>query len=421
MFSQLPMYQRVGKSAFKKDLKNIRKLCKAIGNPQKQFTSIHIAGTNGKGSTAHQLAAVLQKASYKVGLYTSPHYVDFRERIKINGSYILENEVVAFVHDHHELMESITPSFFEITVAMAFDHFHRHEVDFAIVETGLGGRLDSTNILKPILSIITNVSFDHQNMLGDTIEKIANEKAGIIKKDTPIVLGEDDPSYANVIKRKAEKMQAPLTIASKNFTIKLLKERSFKQHIEVKRKGRSYMALEIPKKGNYQWKNIISVLESVAILKSHHKIKIPKTALIEGFENYPKLTSFIGRWEVVSKKPLIILDSAHNIAGIKEAMDAIAQTKYDKLHIIMGFVKDKELKDLLSQFPTKASYYFSQAKIPRALAADVLQKKALVYQLKGRSYKNVKNAMKAATKKAGPKDMIFGIGSIFLIGELLQK
>lgn len=421
MFSQLPMYQRVGKSAFKKDLKNIRKLCKAIGNPQNQFASIHIAGTNGKGSTAHQLAAVLQKASYKVGLYTSPHYVDFRERIKINGACMSENEVVAFVHDYHELMQSITPSFFEITVAMAFDHFHRHEVDFAIVETGLGGRLDSTNILKPILSIITNVSFDHQNMLGDTIEKIAVEKAGIIKKDTPIVLGEYDHSYAKIMEQKAAQMNAPISMASKNFRITLNKEHSFKQQINIKRKGRSYLELNIPKKGNYQWKNMITVLQSVAILKSYHKITIPKIALKEGLENYPKLTSFIGRWEVVSKKPLTILDSAHNIAGIKEALIATAQIKFDKLHIIMGFVKDKELKDVLSQFPQSASYYFSQAKIPRALEADVLKEEASDHDLKGRSYKKVKNALKAAEKKASSKDLILVIGSIFLIGELLQK
>lgn len=413
------MYQRVGKSAFKKDLKNIKKLCKAIGNPQNQFASIHIAGTNGKGSTAHQLAAVLQAASFKVGLYTSPHYVDFRERIKINGSFITEKEVVAFVHNHRELMETIRPSFFEITVAMAFDHFQRNVVDFAIIETGLGGRLDSTNILKPLLSIVTNVSFDHQNMLGDTIEKIAKEKAGIIKKDTPIVLGEYDHSYAKVIETKAIKMQAPLSIASNNFQVALHSETPFKQHIVVRKKGRKYLELQIPKKGNYQWKNIVTVLQSVAILKSHHTIKIAKKAIIAGLEDYSKLSNFIGRWEVISKKPLIVLDSAHNIAGIKEAMNAVSQTKYDRLHIVMGFVKDKELRDLLVLFPKEAKYYFSQAKIPRALDADSLKNKAAEFNLNGRSYKHAKNALNAATKKAGPKDFILTIGSIFLIGELL--
>ena len=420
MFSQLPMYQRVGKSAFKKDLTNIKKLCKGIANPEKSFSSIHIAGTNGKGSTAHQLAAVLQCAGFKVGLYSSPHYIDFRERIKIDGVFISEKEVIDFIHSNDRLIDDIKPSFFEITVAMAFDHFSKREVDFAIVETGLGGRLDSTNVLLPILSIITNVSLDHQNMLGNTISKIAKEKAGIIKKEVPVVLGEYNESYTEIMKRKAEKNNAAIHIASKNFKLSLIKTHRNYQHCQIKRKGRDYLELKIPSKGKYQWKNLLTALQSIAVLQRHSKVKIPKKAILNGIENYPKLTKFMGRWELIAKNPFIILDSAHNIAGIKEALKGVGDIKHDKLHIVMGFVKDKEINPLLALFPKSASYYFTRAKIPRAMDEVILMKQASELGLKGRPYKRSVNALKAAKRKAGKADAILIIGSIFLIGEYLS-
>lgn len=414
------MYQRVGKSAFKKDLTNILALMDQLGNPHQRFSSIHIAGTNGKGSTTHLLGAILQKHGLKVGLYTSPHYRDFRERIKINGSLIPEKAVMDFVEQNQIKWRSIQPSFFEITVALAFHHFAKEKVDIAIVETGLGGRLDSTNILQPILSIITNISFDHQQFLGNTLELIAGEKAGIIKKETPIVIGETQEQTKPVFEKVALQKNAPIVFADQHIKAKVIDENFEYSTYDVYQQDQlMYATLEVNLFGNYQKYNLQTTLQAIELLKLHFSIS---TDLIySALKHLKQLTNFLGRWQLLGLKPTIIADSAHNEKGLKLLNQQLAHLKNSKskLHIVLGMVNDKDPQKLLSAFPKDASYYFAKANIPRGLDAEILRKKALDLHLIGNSYSSVTKALEAAQKIAQEEDIIFVGGSVFVVAEVL--
>ena len=394
LFSRLPMYQREGKSAYKADIGNIVAASEKIGNPHEKFKSIHVAGTNGKGSVSHMLASILQESSYKVGLYTSPHLTDFRERIKINGEMISESEVVRFVLKNKVSFEKIDLSFFEFTVAMAFDYFAKEKVDIAIIEVGLGGRLDSTNIIEPELAIITNISLDHTNLLGNTIEKIAKEKAGITKENTPIIIGRKQKETTEIFRKIAKEKQAKLIYASANNKYKTdLKE-------------------------NYQKENISTTLTAITQLQAM-KWNISEDNIKNGIGNTLKNTTFMGRWQTLSVHPLIICDIGHNEDGIKQVTQQIAELHFNKLHFVFGVVKDKNIDAILSLMPKQAQYYFCQANIDRAMDAEELTKKARRPGLKGAAHTSVKQALETAKKNATKDDLIFVGGSAFVVAEVL--
>jgi dihydrofolate synthase/folylpolyglutamate synthase len=394
LFNRLPMYQRLGATAYKADIGNIITASQHLDNPHKKFKSIHVAGTNGKGSTSHLLASVLQEAGYKVGLYTSPHLKNFRERIKINGQMIGEKYVVNFVEENKVIFEKMELSFFEFTVAMAFDYFAKEKVDIAIIETGLGGRLDSTNIIHPELAIITNISLDHTNLLGNTIEKIAEEKAGIIKENTPIIIGRKQKETTEIFRKIAEEKQAKLIYASANNKYKTdLKE-------------------------NYQKENISTTLTAISELQAMNW-NISEDNIKNGVENILKNTAFMGRWQTLSEHPLIICDIGHNEEGIKQITQQIAELNFKKLHFVFGVVKDKNIETILSLLPEKAQYYFCQANIDRAMGVEELTKNAIKSGLKGASHSSVKQALENAKKNATKDDLIFVGGSTFVVAEVL--
>ena len=418
LFSRLPMFSRIGTAAFKKDLINIRRLCEFLGNPYTKFKSIHIAGTNGKGSVSHMLAAILQTAGYKTGLYTSPHLKDFRERIRINGEMVEESFIVAFTEKIKPLIEEIEPSFFEITVAMAFEYFAKNKVEIAVLETGLGGRFDSTNIITPELSVITNIGWDHMNILGDTLEKIAFEKAGIIKQNTPVVVGETLPKIENVFVRVAKEKNAPLSIASEKRQAIGWHWKKHELIVEVAEQNKTdhqLYRLDLP--GIYQTKNLITVLETCARLEEQGW-RIKEEHVKKGLQQTKKITDLHGRWEVIHPHPLIVLDVAHNEDGIQMLMEQVEVTDHDHLHIVLGIVKDKEPEKILPLFPKLANYYFTKANIPRAMNAEILKQKAGLFELRGEVYTDVNAAIKAAFAKAAKNDLILICGSVFLIGEI---
>ena len=420
MYRQLPMYQRVGSKAFKKDLGNIIALCNALENPQNKFKTIHIAGTNGKGSVAHMLASVFQQAGFKTGLYTSPHLKDFRERIKINGNRISKYRVTTFINNHKNIFQRVKPSFFEMTVAMAFDHFALNKVDIAIIETGLGGRLDSTNIIQPEISIITNVSIDHASMLGNTVKKIAKEKAGIIKENVPVVLGEYNKENFSIIQNASKKNNADLYLAAKTFTINNSEpnKNGSVQLIQIyNKKLKKKFNINLDLLGKYQALNVCTVMQALEVLKL--KFKLNDKHILTGLRNTSKNTGLLGRWQILNRKPLIILDAGHNEDAINKIMLQIKNTKYDKLHIVFGMVNDKLIDNILKLLPTTAIYYFCKANIERGLNADLLMKKAMKYQLEGNSYQSVKKALKAAKSNANNADLIFIGGSTFVCAEIL--
>jgi len=394
LFSRLPMYQREGKSAYKADIGNIVAASEKIGNPHEKFKSIHVAGTNGKGSVSHMLASILQESSYKVGLYTSPHLTDFRERIKINGEMISESEVVRFVLKNKISFEKIDLSFFEFTVAMAFDYFAKEKVDIAIIEVGLGGRLDSTNIINPELSIITNIGFDHTNLLGNTLEEIAIEKAGVIKQNTPIIIGRKQKVIEQTFRNIAKENDAELIYASANNKYKTgLKE-------------------------NYQEENISTTLTAITQLQAMNW-NISEDNIISGIGNTLKNTAFMGRWQTLSEHPLIICDIGHNEDGIKQVTQQIAELHFNKLHFVFGVVKDKNIDTILSLLPKHAQYYFCQANIDRAMDTKELVKKGIKSGLKGSAHTSVKQALETAKKNAMKDDLIFVGGSTFVVAEVL--
>lgn len=421
LYNRLPMFSRIGAAAYKTDLHNTIALCTAIGNPQEQFRSVHIAGTNGKGSVSHMLAAILQTAGYKTGLYTSPHLKDFRERIRINGEMIPKENVVAFTERIQPQIELLDPSFFEVTVAMAFDFFASEKVDIAIIETGLGGRLDSTNIIKPDVSVITNIGWDHMNLLGDTLEKIAGEKAGIIKSGVPVVIGETIPESLPVFVKKAAETDSPLHLAQQDYEVMKKEWKDHLLQLEVLDKRATIHTtylLDLP--GIYQAKNLLTVLTACSIL---HNIgwTIPETAVQYGLQHSKKISGLHGRWEIIHSNPQLVLDVAHNEDGINQLLEQINITPHKKLHVILGMVKDKEAGKVLKKLPVNADYYFTQASIPRAMEACDLAKAAAFYNLKGKTYSSVNTAIYAASTKAEAGDLIIVCGSIFLVGEVSQS
>lgn len=420
LFEHLPMYQRIGHAAYKKDLTNIRLLCRHLGNPQEQIKTIHIAGTNGKGSVSHALAAVFTQAGYNTGLYISPHYQDFRERIKINGNYIDKNSVAEFVTQNRAVFDEIQPSFFEMTVAMAFWYFARCKTDMAIIETGLGGRLDSTNIITPLLSVITNISFDHMNVLGNTLPQIAAEKAGIIKPNVPVVIGETHPETELVFRVKAAETNSDIHFAQQS--ILLCNEKVFNTHItaDVLKNGEQiYTHLQTDLSGSFQLKNMVTIIQATELLPALG-YPIHRETVAQALSGVKQLTNFIGRWQVISEKnPLIIADSAHNEGGLRYAISQLLSLPHHQLHIVMGVVNDKDLQHILPLFPTKAVYYFCKADVPRGMPAEDLQQQALKFGLTGNAYPSVPDAYTAAKAAAQPGDVVFVGGSIFVVAEIL--
>ncbi|WP_346320238.1 folylpolyglutamate synthase/dihydrofolate synthase family protein [Chitinophaga sp. YIM B06452] len=418
LYSQLPMFSKVGASALKNDLLNIRELCGILDHPEQKFPSVHIAGTNGKGSTSHMLSAILQQAGYKTGLYTSPHLHDFRERIKVNGEMIPEEEVVRFTEQMKGHIETIQPSFFELTVAMAFEYFAQQKVDIAIIETGLGGRLDSTNIISPLLSVITNISYDHMNILGDTLQQIAFEKAGIIKPDTPVVISETQPESMRVFQEAADKRNAPIRFADKEYRIIYRQPAADTLHLSVEyiptADVEPYL-LDLP--GHYQEKNLIGVLAAMEVLQLKG-FPVPQEMIRAALANVKRLTGLGGRWEVIATKPYTVLDVGHNEAGIRAIMEQLALVSYRKLHIVTGFVKDKDVAASLRQLPQDATYYFTKAQIPRAMHETDLLKLAGEAGLSGLSYPDVPTAYAAAQAAAADEDMILVCGSVFIVGDM---
>lgn len=397
MFEQLPMYQLQGASAYKKDLTNSIKLAQHLGNPENKIRTIHVAGTNGKGSTSHMLASVLQESGLKVGLYTSPHLKDYKERIKINGEEISEDFVVAFISKHKLFFESNELSFFEMTVGLAFDYFCKNEVAIAIIEVGMGGRLDSTNIIMPLLSIITNIGFDHTAFLGNTLERIAYEKAGIIKTEVPVVIGEYTSETKKVFLKKAKEAAATIYFSSELIATKYSSDLT----------------------GAYQVHNKKTVLQAVAVLQLKYGFAIKEEHIKNGLLNTVKNTGLQGRWQQLKEKPKVICDTAHNINGFEMVLQQLKDEKKRQLHFVLGFVNDKNLDEILPLFPKNAIYYFCCPDIPRGLPLDLLQEKAIENKLKGKVYLSVSEAYKAALQVAKLSDLIYVGGSTFVVAEIL--
>jgi len=423
LYTQLPMFTRVGSSAYKEDLTNTIELCKRLDDPQDKFKSIHIGGTNGKGSTSHMLAAILQVAGYKTGLYTSPHLRDFRERVRINGEMISEQQVIDFVAAHQKDFEAISPSFFEMTVGLAFDIFAEEQVDIAVIEVGLGGRLDSTNIITPLLSVITNIGWDHMNILGDTLQLIAGEKAGIIKHNVPVIIGEYQPDIANIFLQKAAKEEADISFASDewevNSEVKNQKSKAEILDLEIINNSKTTTYnLQLDLTGNYQLKNIKTVLSAVNELRKQGFV-ITDEHLKIALRQVKTLTGLHGRWEVLSTDPLTICDTGHNPEGIKEVLKNIAATPFKHLHFVIGMVNDKDISKVLSMLPTDAIYYFCRPDIPRGLEAENLKQQAEGFGLNGEVYADVKVAYQSAQKAAQKDDMVFVGGSTFVVAEVV--
>lgn len=418
LFSRLPMFSNVGKEAYKTDITNTVELCNSIDNPEKKFKSIHIAGTNGKGSTSHMLAAIFQESGYKTGLYTSPHLKDFRERIKVNGQMIPQEFIIRFVESIKEITERINPSFFEVTVAMAFEYFATEKVDIAIIETGLGGRLDSTNIIAPQLSIITNIGYDHMNILGNTLEEIGFEKAGIIKSKTTVVIGEVIPQTEAIFIEKAQSCDAPIIFAEEEYDITDVD--LINTYLQVTLKKKSSAKEEIYRTdltGLYQQKNIRTVIAAINAL-IELDFNLEEEDVINGLLNVKELTGLHGRWEIIANHPMVVLDVAHNEDGIKQILEQVRMYNYQRLHIVFGMVKDKDIKSILNLLPKEATYYFTNAHIPRALPAEILLEHATATGLNGESFENVNAALTKAIDKANTKDLIVVCGSVFVVAEV---
>jgi len=413
LLEQLPMFQRIGAAAYRADLGNINALCDILDNPQKETKFIHVAGTNGKGSVTHIIASILQAQGYKVGVFVSPHYRDYRERIKINGKLISRPFIAKFVTENIEKFKSVNASFFEITTAMAFEYFKEKRVEYAVIEVGMGGRLDSTNIITPLLSVITNISYDHTQFLGDTLPKIAAEKAGIIKPNIPVVIGETHPETKDVFIKQAKANNALISFADKE-----LKLSDFKSDIKGiyfnlnKKKYHSDLS------GDYQKKNITTALAAIKQLQ-WQGIEIKDSAIRNGLSGVKSSTYFIGRCMVMNKNPMVIFDSAHNEGGIRELVSQIKKIKYKQLHFVYGTVADKDINHILSMLPKKASYYFCKPDIPRGKETTDLQNEATAHKLKGAMYPSVKKAYKTALSKAMKDDLVIVSGSIFVVAEVV--
>lgn len=419
LYSKLPMFTRVGISAFKKDLHNTIAMCEKLGNPQHQFKSIHVGGTNGKGSTSHMLAAIFQQAGYKTGLYTSPHLKDFRERIKINGEMISEEFVVHFVEEQQAIIQTISPSFFEVTVGMAFSFFAQQKVDIAIIEVGLGGRLDSTNIIIPELSVITNISLDHTNILGNTLHEIALEKAGIIKPGVPVVIGETDPETEQVFIDKAVENNSTISFADQQLKLDNILFNTPYLNVSVYQQNRPlFEHLKLDLNGSYQLKNILTVIQTIQTARQlGYNISDP--AIYNALRNVKGLTGLQGRWQTLGNDPLIICDTGHNIAGITEVVKNINNTPHHNLHFVIGMVKDKDIAGVLKLLPSSAKYYFCQPQLERALPATELASAAAFHHLEGEVFDTVAAAFAKAKSCATPADLIFIGGSTFVVADVL--
>lgn len=418
LFHKLPMFSRIGDAAIKKDLTNTITLCEYLQNPQTKFKTIHIAGTNGKGSVAHILASVLQEAGYKTGLYTSPHLIDFRERIKINGEPCKENFVVKFTKKIQPRIEAIQPSFFEITVAMAFEYFAKKQVDIAIIETGLGGRLDSTNIIHPVLSVITNISFDHQHLLGNTLPEIAYEKAGIIKSKVPVVIGRKHEETDNVFIKKANELNAPIVFAEDSITqIKAVQTPKFLIVEALANNKTINVCCDL--QSAYQIENIRTALAALQILTQQSILEITEKAIQNGFSNVRKNTKLLGRWQVLEAHPKVIADVGHNEDGVIKIIEQLKNEHYRQLHIVYGAVKDKDIDKILMLLPKSAHYYFTEPQMPRKLDVVTLQEKANTHQLKGIIAAHPKDALGIAKSKAAENDLVLVMGSFFVVNEIL--
>ncbi len=426
LYSRLPMFSRIGAAAIKNNLDNTLSICEFLGNPEKKFKTIHIAGTNGKGSTSHMLASIFQEAGYKTGLYTSPHLYDFRERIKVNGQMCSQDFVIEFTNRLKKKIDEIDPSFFELTVGMAIEYFAQQKCDIAIIETGLGGRLDSTNVISPELSIITNIGWDHMALLGSTLAEIAGEKAGIIKTDTPIIIGEALEETKPIFNNKAKEQNASLYFAEEyldnisfqnNWQTAQFEFVQKKIHLLDAPIFTKTFTIESDLPGKYQAKNLKSVLVATQLL-SDMGWKLKSAQIKKGILQTKANTGLMGRWETLSQNPRVVLDVAHNEHGIKAMLDQLSSMSYEALHIITGMVKDKDVDAVLTLLPTKAQYYFTQSHIPRALAASELQLKAEKFGLEGNLFENVNDAIEVAKKNANNKDLILVIGSVFLVAEV---
>ncbi|HEY1025821.1 MAG TPA: folylpolyglutamate synthase/dihydrofolate synthase family protein [Sphingobacteriaceae bacterium] len=438
LYSRLPMFTRSGASAIKKGLGNTLDLCKQLGDPQHEFKSVHVGGTNGKGSTSHMLAAILQTAGYKTGLYTSPHLRDFRERIRINGKMITEEKVMCFVERNRNTIENIGPSFFEVTVAMAFDHFAKEQVDIAVIEVGLGGRLDSTNVITPLLSVITNIGYDHVNILGDTLPAIAAEKAGIIKPGIPVVIGERQEEISAVFISKARETGSELSFASDEWIVEPAeagtpKPQAGSQRPEdpvfldisvrsiskaSKRRPSQPSSLQLDLTGTYQLKNVKTVLSAIEQLRQQGFV-ITDDHVATALKQVKELTGLMGRWQTLSTAPLVICDTGHNEDGIREVLKNIRITPHRQLHIVLGMVKDKDIQKVLQMLPTSAIYYFCHPRIERAKPSDELAAEARVHGLRGKAFSSVNEALTAARSSASRSDLVFIGGSTFVVAEVV--
>jgi dihydrofolate synthase/folylpolyglutamate synthase len=424
LFARLPMFHRVGAAAYRVDLTNTIALCKILGNPENNFKSVHIAGTNGKGSTSHLVAACLQSAGYKTGLFTSPHLKDFRERIRIDGKKIPKSYVSDFVTHYKRDFDFIKPSFFEYTAVMAFNYFAEENVDVAVIETGMGGRLDSTNVITPLACIITNISKDHTAFLGNTLHEIAGEKAGIIKPGIPVVIGETQAETSVAFISKANEMKAPILFADQNYKLRLHRDSIsiMEDGVPVKRasisSSRDGVPVKCPLRGSYQHKNFITAYQALMLLKDLG-FSITETDIKNGFKNVVRITGLQGRWQKINSNPKAICDVGHNEAGIGYILEQLKDEEFEKLHWVFGLVNDKDAESIMKMMPVNAVYYFCKADIPRGLDVDELKKKADSFGLKGRIYTSVNNAYQAALEGAGANDLVFVGGSTFIVAEVL--
>jgi len=419
IFNSLPMYQRIGPAAYKTGLDNTIILDKYFSSPHKNFKTIHIAGTNGKGSVSHSLASVLQEAGYKAGLYTSPHLIDYRERIRVNGQMITKKYVQNFINENVGIISEIRPSFFEMSVALAFDYFRSCNVDIAVIETGLGGRLDSTNIINPVLTIITNIDYDHTQFLGNSLDKIAGEKAGIIKSNTPCIIGETHSETENVFIQKAIEVSAPIIFADKHISTHLESFNNQSGNYTITNNSK-ISTLEFALTGRYQQKNLATIIQSLETLQSL-RIKIPDESIKRGLKEVKSNTGLRGRWEILKQEPLTICDTGHNKAGIEYVVRQLAEQNKKKMHLIIGFVADKDVSDILNLFPSNARYYFTQASVSRAMPVSQLYTVATKHNLKGTCYSDVISAYNSARENADKDDLIFIGGSTFVVADLLSN
>ncbi len=417
IYNRMPLFQMVGKSAYKEGLESMQAFDNRLGNPHRSFKCIHVGGTNGKGSTSHTLASILQSAGYKVGLFTSPHLKDFRERIRVNGEVVPEQFVIDFVEKHKAFFDIIYPSFFEVNVAMAFDYFRQEKIDYAVVEVGLGGRLDSTNIISPILSVITNISLDHTNILGNTVLEIAKEKAGIIKENTPIVIGEAEGEIKNLFQTIAEKKQAPIFFAEDN-NAKWTHNRIDKDGTPLQGFSIDGDVIETPLMGNYQAKNMATVKCAVDRLRQLG-LNISKKAEWEGFQKTISQTHLLGRWQIIGKNPTIVCDTGHNVGGIQYIVKQLSATPHKALHIVFGMVGDKDVSHVLDLLPKEAHYYFTRANIHRALDEKKLCEMGKERSLQGNSYPTVSEALEIAKRNANEDDLIYIGGSTYVVAEII--